>query len=57
MRRVLFSISAGVGFNALFCIAVLNGIVLLTYIRELHQEKLPIEAAVEQGPKLGCARL
>jgi cobalt-zinc-cadmium resistance protein CzcA len=44
-----FSISAGVGFIALFGIAVLNGIVLLTYIRELRQKGLPIEAAVEQG--------
>jgi cobalt-zinc-cadmium resistance protein CzcA len=46
---MLFSIFAGGGFTALFGIAVLNGIVLLTYIRELHQEGLPIEAAVEQG--------
>ena len=44
-----FSISAGVGFIALFGIAVLNGIVLLTYIRELRQSGLPIESAVEQG--------
>ncbi|HTF63509.1 MAG TPA: efflux RND transporter permease subunit, partial [Edaphobacter sp.] len=49
VRGMPFSISAGVGFIALFGIAVLNGIVLLTYIRELQQKELPIELAVEQG--------
>lgn len=49
LRGMPFSISAGVGFIALFGIAMLNGIVLLTYIRELRQKGLPIEAAVEQG--------
>jgi heavy metal efflux system protein len=49
MRGMPFSISAGVGFIALFGIAVLNGIVLLTYIRELRQKGLPVETAVEQG--------
>ncbi|HZY62815.1 MAG: cation transporter [Acidobacteriales bacterium 59-55] len=49
VRGLPFSISAGVGFIALFGIAVLNGIVLLTYIRELRQKGCPIEEAVEQG--------
>jgi Cu/Ag efflux pump CusA len=49
VRGMPFSISAGVGFIALFGIAVLNGIVLLTYIRELRQKGLPVETAVEQG--------
>jgi cobalt-zinc-cadmium resistance protein CzcA len=49
LRGMPFSISAGVGFIALFGIAVLNGIVLLTYIRDLRREGLPIEIAVEQG--------
>jgi cobalt-zinc-cadmium resistance protein CzcA len=49
VRGMPFSISAGVGFIALFGIAVLNGIVLLTYIRELRQKGLPIESAVEEG--------
>jgi len=48
LRGMPFSISAGVGFIALFGIAVLNGIVLLTYIRDLRTEGLPIEVAVEQ---------
>jgi len=49
VRGMPFSISAGVGFIALFGIAVLNGIVLLTYIRDLQRQGLPIEIAVERG--------
>jgi cobalt-zinc-cadmium resistance protein CzcA len=49
LRGMPFSISAGVGFIALFGIAVLNGIVLLTYIRELQQEGKPPREAAEQG--------
>lgn len=49
VRGMPFSISAGVGFIALFGIAVLNGIVLLTYIRDLCHQGLPIEEAVDQG--------
>jgi hypothetical protein len=46
-----FSISAGVGFIALFGIAVLNGIVLLSHIRDLRHSGIPIQAAVDQGSK------
>lgn len=49
LRGMPFSISAGVGFIALFGIAVLNGIVLLTYIRELRTEGHSVSDAVEQG--------
>ncbi len=38
MRGLPFSISAGVGFIALFGIAVLNGIVLIEQFKELKQE-------------------
>ena len=48
-RGMPFSISAGVGFIALFGIAVLNGIVLLTYISELSRSGIGIRDAVEQG--------
>jgi cobalt-zinc-cadmium resistance protein CzcA len=51
LRRMPFSISAGVGFIALFGIAVLNGIVLLTYVRELRHSGIPIEQAVRQGAR------
>lgn len=49
VRGMPFSISAGVGFIALFGIAVLNGIVLLTYIREIRHDGLSIADAVERG--------
>jgi len=49
LRRMPFSISAGVGFIALFGVAVLNGIVLLTYIRGLQHQGVPIEEAVTLG--------
>jgi len=38
MRGLDFSISAGVGFIALFGVAVLNGIVLISYINQLQRE-------------------
>ena len=49
IRRMPLSISAGVGFIALFGIAVLNGVVLITYIRQLRAGGLPIERAVQDG--------
>ena len=51
LRGMPFSISAGVGFIALFGIAVLNGIVLLTYVVESHKSGAPLEDAVEQGAR------
>jgi cobalt-zinc-cadmium resistance protein CzcA len=44
-----FSISAGVGFIALFGVAVLNGIVLLTHIGQLRQDGQPLDSAVIEG--------
>lgn len=38
LRDMPFSISAGVGFIALFGVAVLNGIVLVAYFNQLKQE-------------------
>ena len=37
LRGMPFSISAGVGFIALFGVAVLNGVVLMTQIRDLEE--------------------
>jgi len=48
LRGLPFSISAGVGFIALFGVAVLNGVVLVTCIVELRKSGLnPLEAARE----------
>jgi len=49
LRGMPFSISAGVGFIALFGIAVLNGIVLLSYIRELTSKGISAPDAVIEG--------
>ncbi len=38
IRDMPFSISAGIGFIALFGVAVLNGIVLLSYLNQLEKE-------------------
>lgn len=48
VRDMPFSISAGVGFIALFGIAVLNGVVLLATVKQLRMEgKSALEAAFE----------
>ncbi|MBI4482232.1 MAG: efflux RND transporter permease subunit [Acidobacteria bacterium] len=49
IRGMPFSISAGVGFIALLGVAVLNGIVLMTYIAQLRQSGLSPEEAATQG--------
>lgn len=54
VRGMPFSISAGVGFIALSGVAVLNGVVLVSYINELRQQGLSVEAAVREG---GLTRL
>ncbi len=38
LRNMPFSISAGIGFIALFGVAVLNGIVLISYFNQLREE-------------------
>jgi cobalt-zinc-cadmium resistance protein CzcA len=48
VRGMPFSISAGVGFIALFGIAVMNGVVLVSHIRDLRKTGMAAaEAAVE----------
>ncbi|CAH8284457.1 cobalt-zinc-cadmium resistance protein CzcA [Mariniflexile fucanivorans] len=50
MRGMPFSISAGVGFIALFGIAVLNGIVLIEHFKELKEEGVKnIEELIKRG--------
>jgi cobalt-zinc-cadmium resistance protein CzcA len=47
------SVPSSVGFIALFGIAVLNGVVLVTYFNQLHREQgLDIREAVERGAML-----
>lgn len=49
MRDIPFSISAAVGFIALSGIAILNGLVMVSFIRELIQEGFTVEKAVIEG--------
>jgi cobalt-zinc-cadmium resistance protein CzcA len=49
LRDIPFSISAGVGFIALSGVAVLNGLVIVSFIRALRAEGRPLEVAIEEG--------
>jgi cobalt-zinc-cadmium resistance protein CzcA len=49
LRDMPFSISAGVGFIALFGIAVMNGVVLIEHIRHLRQHGHDQRSAVVNG--------
>ena len=49
VRGMPFSISAAVGFIALSGVAVLNGLVMLSYIRKLIEDGVDTQAAISQG--------
>ena len=49
LRRMPFSISAGVGFIALFGVAVLDGVVMVSYINQLRYQGRSLDQAVREG--------
>jgi cobalt-zinc-cadmium resistance protein CzcA len=49
LRAIPFSISAAVGFIALSGVAVLNGLVLVTFIEQLRREGHDLHAAIVRG--------
>lgn len=49
LRDIPLSISAGVGFIALSGVAVLNGLVMVSFIRTLQQQGISIDAAIIEG--------
>ncbi|HEX8910941.1 MAG TPA: efflux RND transporter permease subunit, partial [Humisphaera sp.] len=49
LRGMPFSISAGVGFIALSGVAVLNGLVMVSFIRQLRADGVPLDEAVRRG--------
>ena len=49
LRDINFSISAAVGFIALSGVAVLNGLVMVSYINHLRKEGMPVEEAILSG--------
>ncbi|TBH71794.1 CusA/CzcA family heavy metal efflux RND transporter [Aquirufa antheringensis] len=52
LRGMPFSVSAGIGFIALFGVAVLNGIVLLSFFKQLADEGLGVEERLKKGLEL-----
>jgi cobalt-zinc-cadmium resistance protein CzcA len=52
LRGYPFSISAGVGFIALFGVAVLNGVVLVSYIVQKRDEGLDLDEAAREGARV-----
>jgi cobalt-zinc-cadmium resistance protein CzcA len=49
LRDIPLSISAGVGFIALSGVAVLNGLVMIAFIRSLREEGKPLDVAIHEG--------
>ncbi len=49
LRDIPFSISAGVGFIALSGVAVLNGVVMVSFIRDLIKSGKPLDDAIFEG--------
>ncbi|MCJ1886631.1 CusA/CzcA family heavy metal efflux RND transporter [Pseudomonas sp. LA21] len=49
LRDIPLSISAGVGFIALSGVAVLNGLVMISFIRSLREEGRGLDAAIREG--------
>jgi cobalt-zinc-cadmium resistance protein CzcA len=49
LREMAFSISSAVGFIALSGVAVLNGLVMLTFIRQLAAAGMPLDEAIYRG--------
>ncbi|MBU2410936.1 MAG: CusA/CzcA family heavy metal efflux RND transporter, partial [Gammaproteobacteria bacterium] len=49
LRDIPLSISAGVGFIALSGVAVLNGLVMISYIRNLREDGMPLDEAIREG--------
>lgn len=52
LRDLPFSISAGVGFIALFGVAVLNGVVLMSYILQMREEGMSAKEAAVHGAEI-----
>jgi cobalt-zinc-cadmium resistance protein CzcA len=52
ITRTTFSISAAVGFISLFGVSMLNGVVLISYIKELREKGEALSEAVCRGSEL-----
>ena len=49
IRQMNFSISAGIGFIALFGVCIQNGVILISVFKENLKKKMPIDEAIFSG--------
>jgi len=49
LRGLPFTVSAAIGFIALSGVAILNGLVLVTFIKQRLEAEVPLEQAVREG--------
>jgi cobalt-zinc-cadmium resistance protein CzcA len=49
LRDIPLSISAAIGFIALCGVAVLNGLVMISYIRSLREDGMGLDEAINEG--------
>lgn len=52
IRHMYLTVPACIGFIALFGVAVLNGVVLVSYINKLLEQGLSVDEAVRQGAEV-----
>jgi cobalt-zinc-cadmium resistance protein CzcA len=52
LRGLNLSLSASIGFIALFGVAVLNGVVLIAYINKMREEGRTVDDAVREGARV-----
>jgi cobalt-zinc-cadmium resistance protein CzcA len=52
LRGLNLNVSASIGFIALFGVAVLNGIVMVSYINRLRDDGMDVESAVHIGASM-----
>ena len=52
LRELNLNVSASIGFIALFGVAVLNGVVMVSYINRLREDGLSMEDALLDGAAL-----
>ena len=51
-----FSISAAVGFISIFGVAIMDGLLLVSYFNQLRAQGVPLREAIMQGRPSGCGR-
>ena len=52
LRGLNLSLSAAIGFIALFGVAVLNGVVMIAYINKLREEGFTVRDAIREGARV-----